>query len=106
MKTFADFKRALAVGSTWKGIHHLGTYTGRDPAGKAIYEPKDLPARKVTRQQSNGIAFEPMDGKGESWLYFGKASDWKIDGDTAQYFETDNDGKQQLLLTYTLVKSK
>jgi hypothetical protein len=65
MKTFADIKRRIASGETivmtW---HKLGA-------------PKLIGVlRKAEKVQTNAVMFS-----GGSWLYWGKAADYRIDGE-------------------------
>lgn len=64
MKTLADFKRALQVGSKWECMHV--------PTGT------NLGFREVAKTKSNGVGFGMPDGR-VSWLYFPKASEIEFD---------------------------
>lgn len=89
MKTLADFKRALRVGSKWEGFNH--------------YYQSSLGVREVSKVQSNSFAFKIVDDKGEernSWCDFPKAKDIKFKEDgTVEIYKEWCDG-YQLLLTY------
>lgn len=63
MKTLADFKRALTVGSLWRI-----TWPGGDST-----------VRPVHKVQSNGVYFALPDGR-NSFLDFPKAADFEING--------------------------
>lgn len=82
MKTLADFKRLLRPGQIWHAFNH--------PMNK------DMGDRQICQVKSNAITF--VTERGESWLYFPKAKDFKIvDDKTCQIYEGDS-----LILTYTL----
>jgi hypothetical protein len=85
MKTLADLKRAMAIGTEWHCFNHI--YNG------------DMGTRSIVRKKTNSVAFKTVrrDGKEvESWVHFPKASDMNFpDESTAEIYE---DGK--LILTY------
>lgn len=85
LKTFADIKRRIKVGTRLHGYYHLASW--------------DLRTRTVEIVQTNAIAFEgsAYSSGRLSWVYWPKASEIRIDGpDTFTILE---DGKP--LLTYT-----
>lgn len=57
MKTIADIKRAMTLGSKWHAIHH-----GFSPT----WEPKDLGIREITIVQQKSVAFK--NERGNSWV--------------------------------------
>jgi len=60
--SMAEFKRMLQVGTKWHTYHHgLG---------------KDMGIREVSKVQTNAVAFKTE--KGNSWLYFPKAKNLKV----------------------------
>jgi hypothetical protein len=80
MKTFADVKRRITVGCELDMIYHAR------PGGAV------LPMRrKVMKVQANAIAMTSWSGKpGLSWLYWGKASEVRVDGpDTFSILDPD-----------------
>lgn len=86
MKSKADFKRALEVGSKWHAYHH--------PMNR------DMGVRPVKRVQTKSVTFLTPDGR-ESWFYLPKTEDLKfIDDKTVEVYEDS-----ELVLTYTLVEA-
>lgn len=86
MKTLADFKRALTLGSKWETYYH------RSFAHMGVGE--------VVKVKSNGVAFLREGKKEPSWLYFPKASCFKVNASgNAQIYTQEN----ELLLTYTKI---
>jgi len=82
MKTFADIKRRLTVGTELDMIYHR-------------YPVKDLvlPMRRVVvKAQSNAVAFSAWPGKDRpAWLWWGKASEYRIDDqDTFSVLDPDS----------------
>ncbi|SRR6266404_3474446 len=73
MKTLADFKRRLTIGTklTYE-FHRSTTIVGN--LGNTVIPASGLQARVVSRLQSNGVWFMRADGK-ESWLDWPKAKD-------------------------------
>lgn len=57
MKTLADLKRMMVVGSKWHGHHHL--------------QNRDMGVKEVSKIQSKAVAFHTQ--MGDSWLEFPKA---------------------------------
>jgi len=94
MKTIADFKRAVTVGSKWHTTHNFVT--------NGINEPiKDMGVREVGKVQSNCFAFRTLSGE----LSY---CDWP----TKKEFSVENDGKTAVLnsgfaiLNYTEVEKR
>jgi hypothetical protein len=88
MLTFAEIKRRAQVGTALEITWHS------DPR-----VPVPM-ARTVRRVQTNAIVLSPWPGRtGESWLYWPKGSDIRIDGPEA--FTVLEDG--QPLLSYRFV---
>ncbi len=94
MKTFADLKRRLVVGVTV-------TMTRHDwfPNGKLLGVP-----RKIAIQQTNAVAFESIEDpkKQPSWLYFKKASEFRIDGPDSFSVRLDPDSSKDEWMSYTI----
>ena len=67
VKSFAELKRKLKVGDKLRLARH-------DWAGRKL-QVGDV--REISRVQSNGIALRT--GESESWLYWGKAADYRFD---------------------------
>ena len=65
MKTLADVKRKMTLGSKW---HCVQLFEGG----------KDLGVREVGTVQTNAVAFLKHDGK-LSWLWWPKAKDVQVD---------------------------
>lgn len=87
MKTLADFKRELTLGSIWEGYNWIINVT--------------LGIREVAIVQRNGVAFMNPKTNNHSWLYFPKAENLKINNGIVEIYSRDN-GK--LLLTYQKVQ--
>lgn len=81
--SLAEFKRKLQVGSKWQALNHI--------------DQKDLGIREVSKVQTNAVAFKMPNGR-DSWLYFPKAKDLKVEGDSFTVLE---DGTP--ILTYKKV---
>lgn len=89
MKTLADFKRALTVGSKWHALHASG---------------QDLGVREVAKVQSCSVAFK-REGKEEfSWLSFPKSTEFQINerGEAEIYWPACEvyEKPRRLVLTY------
>jgi len=106
MRTLADFKRALTLGTKVHTTFHMD-FKGRNEDGTPIYGDKDRGIRLVSIVQSNSVAFkqELTDGKTQDqWLQWPKASECKFPGDnTVMIYETGRDGKPFKVLTYKIV---
>lgn len=91
MKTLADFKRALIVGSKWKTYNHL--------CG-------DLGVGEVIKVRSKDLIFERIGKNGEkkiSYFEFPKASDFEVDNEGNVNIYWDYCGNRELILTYTKI---
>lgn len=101
MKTFAELKRKLTVGTTL-------VMTRNDwcvPVGNELTTKGNpllgLP-RKIKTVQSNGIQFEPHNDKAQgSWLYFRKAGDFLIQDDTHFSIRLDDAGN---IMSYEIIE--
>ena len=77
MKTLADVKRRAVVGTRLQLIASAWTPADRPPI-----------ERTVTKVQTNAIAMTPWPGKtNDSWLWWPKAMDLRIDDDTFTVLE-------------------
>ena len=91
MKTLADFKRALTLGSKWHAMHASG---------------QDIGIRTVAKVQTESVAFKRDDREELSWVYFPKASLFSISesGEALIYWPPRNEGEERrLILTYRKV---
>ncbi len=90
MKTLADFKRALTIGSKWYGIH--------------VSERHELGIREVVIVQNNCVAFSTE--KGPSYLYFPKATEFAVDDDgyACIFYRASVAYARQLVLKYRKVE--
>ncbi len=88
MKTLADFKRALKIGSMWEGFNH--------------YYKTSLGIREVSKVQSNSFAFKTIkEGvESNSWANFPKAKDIQFKDDGTVDIYTQWCGKYILMLSY------
>ncbi len=98
MKTIADFKRALTLGSKWQATWHSpdGAYT------------TDLGTRKVGVVKSNRFGFERIGENGEiilSWCEFPKAANFAVnDKGQVEIYHPASEAynlPRRLALTYT-----
>ncbi len=88
MKTLADFKRALTLGSEWEAYYGPNL----QPLGK----------RSVGRVMSNGVGFNTERGT-LSYFYYPKASLLRfLNEDTVEVYEFSEEGLY-LILTYRRV---
>jgi len=95
MKTFADFKRNLTVGSKWATFNH-------------VYQ-KDLGIGEVVKKQTNAVCFKRVvDGEEKnSWFHFPGASEIEIVDGSINVYTKENlspycPSPRKLILTYTL----
>lgn len=109
MKTVADFKRALKVGTQMHTIYHK-EFSHRDESGKVFYKDKDLGTRPVSIVQSTQFALltTRTDGKQvSSYCNFPKATECQIEGNTIVIFVDQGRGEgQQKVLTYTILQDE
>ena len=87
MKTLADFKRALSLGSVWEGWH--------------LQSGTSLGVREVCKVMYDGVRFKLADGR-ESAMDFPKASGFRIDNEGYAVIRREVDGQE--ILKYKLVK--
>jgi hypothetical protein len=80
IKSIADFKRAMVVGSVWEALHE---YINNNPT-----PPKNLGIRRVGHVQSNRFAFETVNGE-LSWCSWPKKSQ----------FSTEDNGNTVVITT-------
>lgn len=89
MKTLAEFKRALKLGSVWETRHRSGRH---------------WPERPVVTVGSKKVGFECENGT-VSYLHFPKASDYSFDDGWAQLSIEDEGTKTKYaLLKYKLIE--
>lgn len=89
MKTLADFKRALKVGTKWEGFNH--------------YYQSSFGVRELSKVQSNSFAFKTVEGK-DSWIDFPKSKDIKFKDDgTVEIYKEWCDG-YRLMISYKQVE--
>jgi hypothetical protein len=103
MRTLADFKRKLTIGTKLETIYHK-TPVDRDIDGTIIYESTNLGIAEVSVVNKTNFAVKRLK-KGkfvDSWCDFPKASECTIvDSDTIEIYE--NDTKNDLILTYRFI---
>ena len=75
MSTLAELKRALTMGASVETLTML--------SGAVVPDGHPFRVREVTKVQTQAVRL------GESWLDFGKASEWNFEGDTFKH----NDGR-------------
>lgn len=105
MKTFAEFKRALTLGTLVHTVHHQ-TITGRDESGISVLGDKDMGTRPVSIVQTNAIAFRTEKGT-DSWIHWPAAKDVVIKDNTMIVYDhdcrfRDRTNPKIKLLTYTI----
>lgn len=92
MKTLADFKRRLKVGTKLHCTYHQA-FNGRNKEGLYLFKDEDKGTREVSVKQSNSFACKTERTDGEivdSWCEFPKASECKIlDQDTIVIYNED-----------------
>ena len=91
MKSVADIKRAMVLGSKWKAFHHPFS--------------KDMGIREIGKVMSNQVAFKTETGS-LSYIDFPKKKDVVFNSpDSFTIFYTDdvNRGKPEAVLTYERV---
>jgi hypothetical protein len=91
MKTLADFKRSLTVGSKWTCYHnlHLTNYG----------------IRIVKKKQTNSVCFHMPDLNKDSWLDFPKASDIEINRDGEVLIFSQCGNQRKVILTYKKIEA-
>lgn len=111
MKTVADFKRRLTVGTQVHTIYHQ-LFNGRDEKGEVIYKDEDKGVREVSKVQSNSFAFKTTKTDGsivDSWCNYPKVKECIfVDENTITILCEDyrvRDGNQPMIpiLTYKFV---
>jgi hypothetical protein len=92
MKTIADFKRSLTVGSKLHSIFHQASL-GRDAQGQIILGDEDKGIREVSIVQSNSFALKTVNREGktvDSWMSYPKKDECKfLDENTIQILTPD-----------------
>jgi len=112
MKTVADFKRALKVGTKVHGVYHAGSKL--DESGKVIrladglpeYTDTDLGDSEITIVQSTQFAIKRVWGDGvtrDSWCKFPKASECEIKENSITIYEQNDRRGRVPILTYTIL---
>jgi len=92
MKTIADIKRKMTLGSQWHCIHH-----GFSPN----WVPNDMGVRPVSIVQSNQVAFKTTKGS-DSWITFPK-KDQVVFHNENSFSIIDKSFGLKPLLTYTFI---
>ena len=87
LKSFMQMRRDLQVGVIVKTIVNN------------IKPEREGEVRKISRVQTNAIAFKNPLNNQESWLWFGKASNYEYDGKTFKVF----DDNKELLFEYEII---
>lgn len=79
MKTLADLKRAMQIGTTWRGVNH--------------YYGIELGNRPITKANSVGVYFETTRSDGKTFDSF---MEWP----KANYVEFGDDGEVKIFTTW------
>lgn len=88
MKTLADFKRAMSVGTKWEGFNH--------------YYNSSLGVRECSKSQTDSFAFRTEKGE-NSWSDYPKAKDIKfLEDGTVEIYKTWHN-EYRLMLSYKQV---
>lgn len=95
MKTIADIKRAMILGSQWHCIHH-----GFSPN----WTETDMGIRPISIVQSNSVAFKTSKGT-DSWIQFPKKAQVIFHNENSFSIIDPSFGLKPLL-TYTLIKNE
>lgn len=106
MKTIADFKRAMVLGTLVHCTFHCAR-KGRDPeTGQVIYGDEDKGIRPVSIVQSNSFALKTTKTDGtivDSWCQWPKRDDVQFLNDgSVVIFEHDRDRGRIPVLTYKI----
>ena len=91
MKTIADIKRAMTLGSRWRTIHH-----GFSPN----WMPKDLGIREISIVQTKSVAFKTLTGN--SWVTIPNKSQVIFENENTFSIIDPGFGLKPIL-TYTLI---
>lgn len=105
MKTLADFKRRLVIGTRLRVTFHLPPLVIRGNLGNTVMPTPSPEERVVAKVQSNSVAFDrpnaadkPVGSQRWSWLSFPKAADFRVEEGKAVIFQN---GKK--ILTYEFI---
>lgn len=82
MKTLADVKRKMTLGSKWRCVR--------------LFNNEDIGVREIGKVQTNAVAFLKPDGK-LSWLWWPKAKEVQAEGDNVVILK---EGKPFLKYTF------
>lgn len=107
MKTIADFKRAIKVGTKLHTVYHVESK--KDSEGKVIYLPdglpeytdKDLGVSEVSISQSTQFAVKRNERN--SYCSFPKSSEVSFNGNSITIYEDHNRRGRVPVLTYTII---
>ena len=79
MKTLADFKRRLTVGTKLRVTLLGGPLVINGNCGQTVLSPPAPQDRTVGKVQSNSVAFSKPGSIGLSWLTWPKAADFQVE---------------------------
>ncbi len=92
IKTVADLKRALQVGTQIEMVR----YNGQAPTGKLAG------VGTISKVQTNGVWIKRGENK-SSWLDFPKASEFMPSIERAGHFEISSGGNYPIVLEYKII---
>lgn len=106
MKTLADFKRRLVVGTKLRVTFHMPRLVIRGNVGNTVIPTPPPEERIVAKVQINSVAFDrqhvadkPPGPQRWSWLDYPKAKDFAVEDGKAVIYQ---DGKK--ILTYEFIE--
>lgn len=93
-KTFAQLKRDFKVGATIETVLNN------------CRPEKNGQIRKIKKTQSNAIVFEDLThNSGDSWLWWGKASDYEYEDNTVKVYH-EYKGERFLDFIYKIIRTE
>lgn len=98
MKSVADFKRLVQVGTVIESIFHM-VFKGRGEENKPIYENGPMLTRTISIRQTNSFAIKTLKGEKweDSWCTYPKASECEFKDNRIIIYETNNQGRFPVL---------
>jgi hypothetical protein len=103
LKTLADIKRAMTIGTKWQ-CNHYG-FTIRGNLGQTDIPAKDMGIREIGIVQKNGVAFktDTDTGSGFSWFYYPSAKEVVVKNDGFDVLNANDPSGQSVLMSYTAI---
>jgi hypothetical protein len=101
LKTLADIKRAMTIGSKWQ-CNHYG-FTIRGNLGNTCIPAKDMGIREIGIAQKNGVAFMSNTDTSFSWFYFPAAKRIVVNENGFDVLNESDPSGQSVLMSYTAI---